>query len=206
MNLRVFFFNAQVFCTPLDQWGIPILSWSSCTIFFSFFIMLSSTSMSVIFPDLRNLCATKQNKWNLCATNLKPTSTILHTINMQTYFVTLTKENTFWKTLRKMKFLFQVCFFTCFFTYTTTGIEYDYLVVAFQWQYATCREPFTQCRQIPRNSFSLHGVWPTKYRGPSWQSGPFFCSGGKVFDRSVVSFIEFYSPIKSYKCSDHRYI
>jgi len=77
-----------------------------------------------------------------------------------------------------MKFPFQVYFVICFFTYTT-GIEYDYLVVSFQW-------PFTRCRKFPRNSFSIHGVWPIKYRGPGWQPGPFYCPGGKFFDSSVV--------------------
>ncbi|RHN52026.1 putative ribonuclease T(2) [Medicago truncatula] len=83
-----------------------------------------------------------------------------------------------------MKFAFPIYFLLSFFTYAI-GYEYDYIVVSFQWEPATCREPFTQCRQNPREDFSIHGVWPTKYQGPLWIPAPTYCAGGKSFDRSV---------------------
>jgi hypothetical protein len=56
-------------------------------------------------------------------------------------------------TLSKMKFASRVYFVLCFFTYAI-GYEYVYIVVSFQWQPATCREPSTRCRKNPRNEDS----------------------------------------------------
>jgi len=85
--------------------------------------------------------------------------------------------------LSQIKFPFQVYFFICYFTYTI-GLEYDYIVVSFLWQPATCREPSRRCTKLPREDFSLHGLWPTKFQG--WGPGPFYCPLGDSFKRSLV--------------------